>query len=120
LRLKVLSGFEGMNLGSYRSRLDIVADILNVASKGSKGAKKTHIMYQANLSYRLLTRYLSEILEASLIRFERKGQCYMLTSKGQMFLEKYKEYSRHNKHVEQHLNNIRFKRKVLEELCFNE
>ena len=103
-------------MGSYRGRLDIVADILRVASQR---AKKTQIMYQANLSYKLLNRYLTEIRKAYLVSFERTERCYMLTSKGQEFLEKYKDYSRHNKHVEKSLNDIRVKRKVLEELCSN-
>jgi predicted transcriptional regulator len=100
-------------LGSYRSRLDIVADILLVASRR---AKKTQIMYQANLSHKLLTKYLTEIRKAYLISFERKERCYVLTSRGQEFLERYKDYSRHNKHVEKGLNDVRVKRKALEEL----
>jgi predicted transcriptional regulator len=47
--------------------LDIIADILQVVSQN---AKKTQIMYQANLSYRVLQRYLRNITEASLIDFE--------------------------------------------------
>jgi predicted transcriptional regulator len=101
-------------LGSYRSRLDIVADILLVASRR---AKKTQIMYQANLSYKLLTKYLTEIRKAYLISFEGKERCFVLTPKGQEFLEKYKDYSRRNKHVEKRLNDVSVKRKVLEELC---
>lgn len=103
-------------MGSYRSRLDIIADILLVASRN---AKKTQIMYQANLSYKVLKRYLAEIVEASLIHFEREKQCYMLTSKGREFLEAYKQYSRTNKHVEKRLKDVRTKRKVLEDLCSN-
>ena len=101
-------------MGSYRSRLDIVADILLVASRR---AKKTQIMYQANLSYNLLTKYLAEIRKAYLISFERKERCYVLTPKGQEFLEKYKDYSRHNRHVEKGLDDVSVKRKALEELC---
>jgi hypothetical protein len=41
----------------------------------------------------------------------------MLTSRGKEFLEKYKDYSRHNKHVEKRLDDVRGKRKALEELC---
>ena len=103
-------------MGSYRNKLDIIAAILRVASQN---AKKTQIMYQANLSYKLLTKYLSETIEASLLRFERKTRCYAVTTKGRMFLQKYKEYSRHNSHIEKQLNNIRNKKKALEELCFN-
>lgn len=41
----------------YRSRYEIIADMLNVVSGR---AKKTKIMYQANLSYKLLQKYLAE------------------------------------------------------------
>lgn len=104
-------------LGSYRSRLDIIADILSVVKNG---AKKTQVMYQANLSYRLLKRYLGEVVRASLVRFERNKQCYVLTEKGREFLEKYKDYARHNMRVVQQLNNVRLKRKALEGLCGDE
>ena len=103
-------------MGSYRSRLDITADVLRAVSRN---AKKTQIMYQANLSYKLLTRYLAETLEAALIRFERKNECYALTSKGLEFLEKYKDYSRRNSRVERQLTDIHVKRKALEQLCSN-
>lgn len=106
-----------MNLGSNRSKLDIIADMLNVVKR--EGAKKTQIMYQANLNYRLLTRYLAEIIEASLVRFERRKRCYLLTSKGEEFLEGYKKYSRRNKHVEKQVNDVLGKRKTLEQLCSN-
>jgi predicted transcriptional regulator len=106
--------FEELNLGSYRGRLEIIADILHVVSQNPK---KTQIMYQANLSYKVLTKYLTEVSEASLINFEDEKQCYMLTTKGREFLEVYKEYSRHNRHLEKRLNEINGKKKVLEELC---
>ena len=103
-------------MGNYRGRLDIIADILHVVSQS---AKKTQIMYQANLSYKVLTKYLTEVSEASLVDFEDEKQCYMLTAKGREFLEAYKEYSRDNRHLERRLNEINGKKKVLEELCSN-
>jgi len=101
-------------MGSYRGRLDIIADILHVVSQT---AKKTQIMYQANLSYKVLIKYLKEVSEASLINFECEKQCYLLTAKGREFLKAYKEYSRGNRHIEKRLNEINGKKKVLEELC---
>jgi len=101
-------------LGNYRDRLDIIADILNVASRD---AKKTKIMYQANLSYKVLQRYLNEIIEASLVKFQNQDQCYKLTYKGQEYLDAYKEFSRCSKSMEKHLNNFSTKKKVLEKLC---
>lgn len=103
----------GVFLG-YRRKLDIIADMLIVASGG---AKKTQIMYQANLSYRLLTKYLEEIMKACLVSFERQQGRYVLTLKGRQFLEVYKEYSRRTKSVEKHINDVNGKRKVLEGLC---
>ncbi len=101
-------------MGNYRDRLDIIADILNVASQD---AKKTRIMYQANLSYKVLQRYLSEIVEASLVTFEGSDQRYKLTVKGHEYLDAYKEYARCSRTMEKHLNDFSTKRKVLENLC---
>jgi predicted transcriptional regulator len=102
-------------LGSYRSRLDIIADILHVV--GKEGAKKTQIMYQANLSYKVLTKYLAEVVGACLVRLQRNERIYVLTSKGIEFLEKYRRYSRSNRHLEKRLNDLHSHRKVLEDLC---
>jgi predicted transcriptional regulator len=101
-------------LVNYRDRLDIIADILNVASKD---AKKTQIMYQANLSYKVLQRYLNEIVTASLVQFEHSRQCYQLTGKGHEYLDAYKEYARLSKTMEKRLNDFSLKRKILENLC---
>lgn len=103
-------------MGSYRSKLDIIADILSVV-RGNGKAKKTQIMYGANLSYVVLTRYLTDVLNACLIKFERSKRYYVLTDKGRMFLEHYREYSRRNRRMERQLETVNAKRKVLEELC---
>jgi predicted transcriptional regulator len=98
----------------YRSRFEIIADILNVANNR---AKKTKIMYQANLSYKLLQKYLAEVKRSSLVMYERKGRCYVLTDKGREFLQAYREYSKHASFVEKHINNFRLKEKALDRLC---
>ncbi len=99
---------------NYRDRLDIIADILSVASRE---AKKTQIMYQANLSYKVLQRYLNDIVDASLVSFEGSNQIYLLTSKGQEYLDAYKEYARCSKSMEKRLNDFTLKRRILENLC---
>ena len=101
-------------MGNYRGRLDIIADILQVVSQN---AKKTRIMYQANLSYKVLQRYLKDVTAASLISFEKTEQCYMLTRKGQDFLKAYRDYSKTNRCIEKSLNDVNNKKKNLEELC---
>jgi predicted transcriptional regulator len=98
----------------YRSRFDIIADMLCVANGR---AKKTKIMYQANLSYKLLTKYLIEVRRSNLVTYERKGRCYVLTPKGGEFLKVYKQYSTHAVYVEKHLTHFKLEEKVLRKLC---
>ncbi|MDH5267795.1 MAG: winged helix-turn-helix domain-containing protein, partial [Candidatus Bathyarchaeota archaeon] len=43
-----------------RNRLEIISEILQVAKNG---AKKTHVMYQCNLSYRQTEKYLNHLLK---------------------------------------------------------
>ena len=99
---------------TYRGKWDIIADILRVVSGN---AKKTQIMYQANLSYKVLQKYLAEIVVASLVSFEDVERCYILTAKGREFLEVYQEYSKTNRHVEKRLNDVRIKQNALQRLC---
>ncbi len=105
-----------MNDNKYRSKLQIIADILIVAGKG---AKKTRIMYQANLSYGLLKRYLAEILEADLISIDKDAKLYVITQKGEVFLKKYDEYCEHCTRLQEHVRNARKDELVLENMCSN-
>lgn len=101
-------------MGNYRGRMDIIADILSVASRD---AKKTQIMYQANLSYKVLQKYLAEVVGASLVCFENEKHCYRLTDKGRKFLEAYEQYSKRSKYVEKRLGDVATSKKCLEDLC---
>ena len=101
-------------MGGYRSRLEIIADMLDVVAGR---ARKTQIMYQANLSYGLLIKYLAQAREAYLIRFERQERCFVLTPKGKEFLQIYREYTEHNQKIEKQINEINGKKRLLEELC---
>jgi predicted transcriptional regulator len=108
--------FEELYLGTYRSRLAIIADILQAVSQT---AKKTHILFQTNLSYKVLQKYLAEVIRASLINFENKKKCYTLTEKGNRFLDIYQKYLRDNKRVEAKLSEALKKKNYLEKLCSN-
>lgn len=101
-------------MGSYRSRLDIIADILDVANRS---AKKTQIMYQANLSYKVLQKYLSEMSEATLLEYRDVNQSYCITCKGTKFLQTYREYSKNSKSIERRQLLVNDKRKALDDLC---
>ena len=83
----------GRRARQNRSRLKIMNDILWVARNG---ARKTHIMYRANLSYDQVNEYLSFLLDSRLIEEEvdRKyeyGAIYKVTQSGREFLGKYSE-----------------------------
>lgn len=51
----------------YRSRTDIVSQILEAANGG---ASKTKIMYKAYLSYAQLKEYLSVLVENGLLEYQ--------------------------------------------------
>jgi predicted transcriptional regulator len=72
----------------YRSRTDIVSQILEAANGG---ATKTKIMYKAYLSYAQLKEYLSVLVENGLLEFEKGTQTYKTTSKGLQFLKTYSQ-----------------------------
>ena len=103
-------------LGSYRRRIDIIADILNISVTF---VKKTQIMFRANLSYKVLQRYLAELVEASLISYEDDKRCYILTNKGREFLDIYEEYSAANKLLKRRLEDARSKKRALDKLCLS-
>jgi len=68
----------------YRSRTDIISEVLKIASGGTS---KTKIMYGAYLSYDQLKDYLKVMLENELL--EKKGAQYKSTKKGLDFLKGY-------------------------------
>jgi predicted transcriptional regulator len=97
----------------YRRRLEIIVDILNAAGKNN--VKKTRIMYIANLSYRLLEKYLKETINIGFMRSNNNG--YELTEKGHAFLEKYEQFSSRFSKIERELEDLKFEREVLERMC---
>ena len=101
-------------MSKYRDRLQIIASILSIARSR---AKKTRIMYQANLSYKLLCRYLDEVTGAGLVCFEEGD--YVLTTKGKEFLDLHEGYSQRCKNLEKHLSSINNDKATLESLCSN-
>jgi len=103
---------EELQMGKYRGRLQIIADILSVVRDG---AKKTHVMYQANLSYTLLSRYLTEVLESGLVSLDTEDR-YKLTNRGQKFLDRFNEYSKRCDKLEQQLNHVNDEKTVLENI----
>jgi len=74
------------SLKERRSRIDIIADILSVAGEE---AKKTHIVYSANLNFARVDEYLQYLVDKGLIEYRSRE--YKTTEKGQEFLRTYLE-----------------------------
>ena len=72
----------------YRSRTEIVCNILD-ATNG--GATKTKIMYAAFLSYAQLKEYLSLLIENNLLEYRDGTQTFKTTEKGLNYLKMYHE-----------------------------
>ena len=68
----------------YRSRTEIVGNILDAANGG---ATKTKIMYVAFLSYGQLKEYLSILIENNLIEYLDGDNKFKTTEKGLNYLK---------------------------------
>ncbi len=77
-----------------RSKIQIAADILEIAKNGSR---KTRIMYLGNLSFDLLQKYLDSLVKTGLIEIdERDEKTYKATEKGRRFLEDFRELQKYS------------------------
>ena len=72
----------------YRSRTEIVSNILNAANGGTT---KTRIMYKAFLSYTQLKEYLSVLIENNLLEYRDGTQTYKTTEKGLNYIKMFRE-----------------------------
>jgi len=102
----------------HRSDLEIVRDILAVVSNVAD-VRKTHIMYRANLSYRLLEKYLDRILELRLVSPDDQG-FYRLTDDGRSYLEECASLIGVSNEVREQFRTVESKRMALEELLAEE
>lgn len=98
-----------------RSSLDIVRDMLSVVTESSR---KTRILYDAHLNYRLLEKYLKILLENGLLKCV-DGSCYLITKKGKDFLQNYEEYIDRCKKIGEEIEGARKEKLALKNLCFN-
>jgi predicted transcriptional regulator len=79
----------------YRGRIEITANILEIAREGSR---KTRIMYQGNLSFDLVQKYLKQLEQLGLIHVKdtRNGEkIFLATEKGKEFLTDFYELQKH-------------------------
>ncbi len=76
-----------MKVGQRRSNIEIIADMLKV---GENGAGKTRIMYNANLSYSQIQKYLGFLMSQGFIDRIEMGNpavTYQVTDSGLKLLE---------------------------------
>ena len=102
-------------MGKHRTRLQILKDILSVIND-NRGAKKTQIMYRAYLSYKLLVRYLDEVIEAGLVSLDTNNS-YKLTKKGSEYLERYRTYRNSRMILNNNKNHCKDQKLLLEKMC---
>ena len=79
-----------------RSSYEISADILKVALRG---ARKSHIVYQANLNFSIIKDYLHDLIQSGLLHGPMNGsKLYTTTEKGIEFInyiEGMKQFAMH-------------------------
>jgi predicted transcriptional regulator len=75
----------------YRNRIDIIAELLNVACGGTT---KTKMMYKVMLSYGQLKEYLQILTENDLIVYDNANQRFSTTHKGFEFVKRYEDLSK--------------------------
>jgi len=96
-----------------RRAVDIVRDMLVAASVS---ARKTRIMYQTNLSYVQVKKYLHNLLVRGLLKHDGES-CYLITEKGLEFLKLYDDYAERCMLIKRQVNQSIKERRLLEKLC---
>lgn len=71
-----------------RNDLEITVEILKIAERG---AKKSHVAFEAKLNYKLLKHYLGRLEKQGLIANDvNPGNNVKTTEKGQLFVQQYR------------------------------
>jgi predicted transcriptional regulator len=102
----------GQDSATKRRRVDIVADVLDVAVEG---AKKTRIMRSANLSHDLLKKYLEDAVGLGLLR--ANDGSYETTEKGREFLKLYAQFLSRYSRLQKDLEPLWSELESLEKMC---
>ncbi|MBT4114722.1 hypothetical protein HOD83_01315 [Candidatus Woesearchaeota archaeon] len=77
-----------------RTRLDVLNDMLTAIQKAQGQIKPTHLMYKANLSHKLLSGYLADLISRDLVREIQKDKLHKqieITEKGRDFLIQFRK-----------------------------
>jgi predicted transcriptional regulator len=84
------------NMVSYRTSMQIVADLLTAAEQsGQQGIKTTSLLTKANLSHSRLSKFLDNLTGSGLInKIEFDGKnAFIITEKGRQYLESYSKFA---------------------------
>ncbi len=73
----------------YRSRMDIISHILEVANGGN--ATKSKILYKGFLSYAQMKEYLTVLTKTDLLSYDLDTRTFKTTEKGLRFLDIYNQ-----------------------------
>ena len=77
-------------MSKKRSDIEILADILEVAKSG---AKKSHIVYKANLNFEIVKNYLDLLQRSGLITGpDGKDKLFSTTEKGTKYLDHFEAF----------------------------
>ncbi len=88
--------FNKLRMVSYRTSMQIVADLLTVTEQsGQEGIKTTSLLTKANLSHSRLSKFLGNLTGAGLInRIEFDGKnTFVITGKGRQYLDSYVKFA---------------------------
>lgn len=67
-----------------RNNLDISAELLKIAEEG---ARKSHLVYQANVNFQLIEEYLKRFVRLGMLI--KDGPFYHTTEKGREYIDLY-------------------------------
>ena len=81
-------------VGQKRSEVEIFADILRTAMIG---VRKSHIVYQANLNFDIVEKYLNLLKKSNLINGPYENKIFRTTKKGQKYLDHFEGFQKYVK-----------------------
>ncbi len=76
---------------SKRDRLHVINDMLAAIREKHGKIKPTHLLYKANLSHKMMSEYITELMEKGFIAEEDDGKnkFYVLTDKGNHYINEF-------------------------------
>jgi predicted transcriptional regulator len=75
----------------YRSRNEIMSQILGAAANSGTGITQTRVMYKVYLSHTQLKEYLTHLIDNDLLYYDSIMRKFKTTEKGLKFLQAYNQ-----------------------------